>query len=114
MRKRAALVIPILPIFCLFLLQHGVSCLFFVSGSLCWLTRVKAGIVKQTYLNMREWRAELARKIAHLVGDRDGLFSPLPGLLLAKHSSRTAPCSVTHEPSLIIVPQGRKQVDLGR
>lgn len=57
--------------------------------------------------------ATLARKIAWFIGARERLITDVPGLLLAKRTTPTTPCSTTYEPSLIIVAQGRKRVDLG-
>ncbi len=61
-----------------------------------------------------EWRAELARKIAFYVGDQERLETPIPGLLLARRTGPTAPCSLTYEPSVAVIAQGRKSVELGR
>lgn len=65
-------------------------------------------------MEIRELRAELARKIAWLVGSAERRITDVPGLLLARRTAPTAPCSGTYEPSLIVVAQGRKRVDLGR
>lgn len=65
-----------------------------------------------TARSVRELRAELARKIAWFVGSSERQVTQVPGLLLARRTSPTAPCSGTYEPSLIVVAQGRKRVDL--
>jgi AraC-like DNA-binding protein len=62
----------------------------------------------------REWRAELARKIACFMGSAEKRVTEIPGLTLARRPAPTAPCSMTYEPSVIVVAQGRKRVDLGR
>jgi AraC-like DNA-binding protein len=76
---------------------------------------------KQLYLDassaprsVRELRAELARKIASFIGSSEQLVTEVPGLLLARRTAPTAPCSATYEPSVIVVAQGRKRVDLGQ
>ena len=38
----------------------------------------------------------------------------IPGLTIYRHTGPTAPDSVTYEPSVAVVAQGRKRVDLGR
>lgn len=63
---------------------------------------------------MRELRVELARKIAWFIGSSERQVTQVPGLLLARRTSPTAPCSGTYEPSLIVLAQGRKRVDLGQ
>jgi AraC-like DNA-binding protein len=57
---------------------------------------------------------ELARKIALFVGSEEKRVTDIPGLLLVRRTSVTAPCCMTYEPSVIVIPQGRKQVELGR
>lgn len=64
--------------------------------------------------SIRELRAELARKIAWFIGSSERHVTQIPGLLLARRTAPTAPCSGTYEPSLIVVAQGRKRVDLGQ
>jgi AraC-like DNA-binding protein len=59
-------------------------------------------------------RGELARKIAWFLGSAEKRTTEVPGLLLSKRTAPTAPCSGTYEPSLIVLAQGRKRVDLGR
>src|SRR6266550_5733077 len=61
----------------------------------------------------RELRSELARKIASFVGSRERLITDVPGLLLSRRTAPAAPASVTYEPSLAVVAQGRKQANLG-
>jgi AraC-like DNA-binding protein len=63
--------------------------------------------------SVRELRAELARKIAWFIGSSEKLVSQVPGLVLARRTAPTAPCSATYEPSVIVIAQGRKRVDLG-
>ncbi len=62
----------------------------------------------------RELRAELARKIAFFVGSAEKCVTAVPGLRLFRWTAPTAPCPATYEPSLAVIPQGRKRVELGR
>src|SRR6266853_6201148 len=63
----------------------------------------------------RESRTELARKIASFVGSAEKLITTnIPGLMLSRRTALTAPASVAFEPSLAVVAQGRKRIDLGR
>jgi AraC-like DNA-binding protein len=60
-----------------------------------------------------ELRAELARKVALCVGSSENRTTDIPGLTLYRRTTPTAPASVTYEPSVAVVAQGRKRVDLG-
>ncbi len=62
----------------------------------------------------RELRPELFRKIASFIGSAEKLITDIPGLVLSRRTAPTAPTSVAYEPSLAVVAQGRKRVDLGR
>jgi AraC-like DNA-binding protein len=62
----------------------------------------------------RVLRAELARKIALFIGSAEKLITGVPGLMFTRWAAPTAPISVTYEPSVAVVAQGRKQVELGR
>jgi AraC-like DNA-binding protein len=57
--------------------------------------------------------AELARKIAALVGNEENLITEIPGVSLHRRVSPTPPCRTTYHPGIIVVAQGRKQVNLG-
>ena len=59
-------------------------------------------------------RAELARKIALFMGSAEHRATDIPGLTLHRRTAPTAPCPATYEPSVIVIAQGRKRVDLGR
>jgi len=62
-----------------------------------------------------ELRTELAHKIASFVGSAEKLITTnIPGLMLSRRTAPTAPTSVAFEPSLAVVAQGRKRIDLGR
>ena len=62
----------------------------------------------------RELRAELAGKIALFVGSAEIRATEIPGLSLYRRTSPTAPCSMTYEPGVTVIAQGRKRVELGR
>jgi AraC-like DNA-binding protein len=61
-----------------------------------------------------ELRTELAHKIASFVGSAEKLITNISGLMLSRRTAPTAPTSVAFEPSLAVVAQGRKRIDLGR
>jgi AraC-like DNA-binding protein len=60
-----------------------------------------------------ELRIELARRIAFSIGSAEKRVTEIPGLTLTRRTSPRAPASGTYEPSLAVVAQGRKRVDLG-
>lgn len=59
-------------------------------------------------------RTELARKIASFIGSAENQATGIPGLTLHRRTAPTAPCSVTYQPSITVMAQGRKRVELGR
>jgi len=59
-------------------------------------------------------RKELARKIALIVGSAESRATDIPGLTLHRRTAPTAPCSMTYEPGVTVIAQGRKRVELGR
>ncbi|MBC8167138.1 MAG: AraC family transcriptional regulator [Bryobacteraceae bacterium] len=62
----------------------------------------------------REIRTELASRIAFFVGSAEQRVTDIPGLTLVRLITSTAPACLTYEPSLAVIAQGRKRVDLGR
>jgi AraC-like DNA-binding protein len=60
-----------------------------------------------------ELRRELARRIAALVGAAESRATDIPSLTLHRKTAPTAPCSLTYEPSVTVMAQGRKRVELG-
>jgi AraC-type transcriptional regulator N-terminus len=62
----------------------------------------------------RELQLELARRIALFIGTEENRATEIPGLTLHRRTSPTAPCSMTYEPGLTVIAQGRKRVELGR
>jgi AraC-like DNA-binding protein len=59
-------------------------------------------------------RAELADKIAWFIGSSERLITQIPELMLVCRTAPSAPCSGTYTPSVIVVAQGSKRVDLGQ
>ena len=62
----------------------------------------------------RELRAELARKIAFFVGSAENRATEIPGVSLHRRTAPTAPCSMTYQPGVTVIAQGRKRVELGQ
>src|SRR5437588_5703426 len=60
-----------------------------------------------------ELKAELASKVARLIGSSEKLGTAIPRLTLHRRTAPTAGCPVTYEPSVTVIPQGRKQVQIG-
>lgn len=56
---------------------------------------------------------ELADEIGKAMGRSAELSSVVPGLTLYQNKTPSAPNPCTYEPSLLIVPQGKKRVDFG-
>jgi len=61
-----------------------------------------------------ELRRELARKIALFVGSAENRATEIPALTLHRRTAPTARCSMTYLPSVTVIAQGRKRVELGR
>ena len=61
-----------------------------------------------------ELRAELARKITSIVGPVEDKATDIPGVTLHQRTAPTPPCRTTYHPGVMVIAQGRKQVDLGR
>jgi len=67
----------------------------------------------QTIDSAASLRVELAARIARAVGSAENRATVVPGLTLHRRTSPTAPCSMTYQPSVTVMAQGRKRVDLG-
>lgn len=61
-----------------------------------------------------ELRLELARKITKFMGPAEDKATDIPGVSLHRRSAPTPPCRTTYHPGVIVIAQGRKQVNLGR
>jgi len=73
-------------------------------------TSNRAGVASD---RTHELKAELAAKVAGLIGSAEKLATAIPRLTLARRTALTAACPATYEPSVIVIPQGRKQVQIG-
>jgi AraC-like DNA-binding protein len=60
-----------------------------------------------------ELRLELASRIARLIGSAEKQATAIPRLTLHQRTAPTAACHVTYEPSVIVLAQGRKEVQIG-
>ena len=60
-----------------------------------------------------ELRSEFAHKITFFMGSEENRAADIPGLSLHRRIAPTAPCSMTCEPAVTVIAQGRKRVDLG-
>jgi len=57
---------------------------------------------------------DLADQISKAIGDGAELQTGVPGLTLYKNIAPSAPNPCTYEPSLLIIAQGKKRIDLGK
>lgn len=57
--------------------------------------------------------ADLASKVARLIGSAEKLATAIPRLTLHRRTAPTTGCLVTYEPSVVVIPQGRKHVQIG-
>jgi AraC-like DNA-binding protein len=57
---------------------------------------------------------ELANAISKVMGHASELSTTVPGLTLYQNTVPTVPNPCTYEPSLLLIPQGKKRVDLGK
>lgn len=58
-------------------------------------------------------KRELTSRIARLIGSAEMQATAVPGLTLHQRTAPTPACHVTYEPSVIVVAQGRKEVQIG-
>lgn len=63
---------------------------------------------------IHELRAELACKIASLIGNEENRITEIPNVSLHRRTAPTPPCRTTYHPGIIVVAQGSKQVNLGQ
>src|ERR1700747_3773533 len=57
---------------------------------------------------------ELGSKIGNSLGGSGERATEVPGLMVYRRTAPTVPTPCTYEPSLLLIAQGRKRVDLGR
>jgi AraC-like DNA-binding protein len=115
-------VIPILPIFCLILLMASFCTRTAPAAQLC-LERKRANDMSRNGKlpsapspghSIEDLRAELKNKIAWFIGSSEKLITRIPEVMLVRRTAPSAPCSGTYMPSVIVVVQGSKRVDLGQ
>ena len=57
---------------------------------------------------------DFAEEISKVIGQDSELSTAVPGLTLYQNTAPTAPNPCTYVPSLLLIPQGKKRVDLGK
>jgi AraC-like DNA-binding protein len=60
-----------------------------------------------------ELKRQFAGRLARLIGSSEKQATAIPRLTLHQRTAPTPACHVTYEPSLIMVAQGRKEVQIG-
>jgi len=60
-----------------------------------------------------ELKSEFVTRIARLIGSSEKQATAIPRLTLHQRTAPTPACHVTYEPSVIMVAQGRKEVQIG-
>jgi AraC-like DNA-binding protein len=83
-------------------------------GSILVMAMIASTEASEKTNSADEQRAELAQKIAQFMGSAQDVLTDIPGLALHRRTAPSAPLSVTYEPSVAVVVQGRKRVELGR
>src|SRR3954462_3846005 len=58
-------------------------------------------------------RRELGQKVALYLGSEEQKVTEVPGLTLVRRTTVSAPVCATYEPSIAVITQGRKRVELG-
>jgi len=61
-----------------------------------------------------ELKLELTSRVARLIGSAEKQATAIPRLTLHQRTAPTAACHVTYEPSVIVIAQGRKEVQIGK
>ena len=61
----------------------------------------------------QELKTKLASAVARLIGSAEKQATAIPRLTLHQRTAPTAACHATYEPSVIVVAQGRKEVQMG-
>lgn len=119
--KWAARDILILRSYCLFLVKPGGRSIQLQHAALrCWqeqatITQISAGAEAPLAETRAEGlREELARKVALFVGSAESRRTDIPRLTFHQRTAPSVPALVTYEPSVALVVQGRKRVELGR
>src|SRR6476661_1052001 len=61
-----------------------------------------------------ELKLELISRVSRLIGSAEKQATAIPRLTLHRRTAPTAACHVTYEPSVIVIAQGRKEVQIGK
>lgn len=64
--------------------------------------------------NVKQLLKNLAGTISKVLDNAPSRSTEIPGLTLYRNTAPTAPNPCTYEPSLLLIPQGKKRVDLGK
>src|SRR4051812_6991618 len=111
----------ILRSYCLFLANVDAWYSDITTGQIFWKGETDTITVTDTSIDssstrdrQEDLRAELTQKVALFVGSAESRITEIPGLTLYRHTAPTAPASVTFEPSVAVVVQGQKHVELGQ
>lgn len=64
--------------------------------------------------SVQELRQQLIEKLAFLTGSSERVVTAIPGVLVVRRTAPSPPCSGAYQPSVIVVAQGGKRVDLGQ
>jgi hypothetical protein len=78
------------------------------------MTKPAISVSPTTIIRTSKLRSDLARRIALLIGSAENSATDIFGLTLHRRTAPTAPCPATYEPSVTVIAQGKKQVELGR
>jgi AraC-like DNA-binding protein len=62
----------------------------------------------------QELKVELASRVGRLIGPAEKQATAIPRLTLHRRTAPTPACHVTYEPSVIVIAQGRKEVQIGK
>jgi AraC-like DNA-binding protein len=81
------------------------------AGALKMTKRTKDDDVNETRLS--QLLTELAAKISNSLGESGERATGVPGLMLYRCTAPTVPSPCTYDPSLLVIAQGRKRVNLG-
>ena len=76
--------------------------------------KTQSKTVKLSTDRVDQLRTQLARKIAEIMGSEENKATDIPGVSLHRRTAPTPPCRTTYHPGVIVIAQGRKQVNLGR
>ena len=73
-------------------------------------TRAGAALVAD---RVHALKLELTSRVARLIGSAETQATAIPRLTLHQRTAPTAACYITYEPTVIVVAQGRKEVQIG-